>query len=75
MEEKKKAGTTKRKYTTTFTPENRAAIGKYAAQNGNDAAVRKYNVTHSIGESTVRLFKKGYLEELKKKNKTIWMLK
>ena len=58
----------------TFTPENRAAIGKYAAQNGNAAAVRKYKFTHSIGESTVRLFKKRYLEELKK-NKTTWLLK
>ena len=30
----------KRKYTTTFTPEDRAAIARYAAQNGNSAAVK-----------------------------------
>ena len=50
----------KRKYTTTFSPEDRAEIGKYASECGNAAAVRKYNV----GESTVRLFKKKYLEAL-----------
>ena len=28
-----------RKYTTTFTPDNRAAIGRYAANDGNSAAL------------------------------------
>ena len=52
----------KRKFTTTFTPENRASIGRYAAENGNASAVR---ATHNVGESTVQLFKKKYLEEVK----------
>ena len=45
---------------TTFTPEDRAAIGKCEAENG-----KKFKTTHDIGENTVRSFKK-YLEELKK---------
>ena len=57
---------TKRKY-TTFTPEDRAAIGRYAAENGNAAAVKKFKATHSVGESTVRWFKKQYVEETKKR--------
>ena len=56
----------KRKYTTTFTSEDRAAIARYAAQNGNSAAVKKFKASHNVGESTVRSFKKKYLEELKK---------
>ena len=56
----------KRKYTTAFTPEDRAAIGRYAAENGNAKAVKKFKATHDIGESTVRLLKKKYLEELRK---------
>ena len=50
----------RRKY-TTFNPEDRADIGRYAAENGNAATVRKYGV----GESMVRLFKKKYLDELR----------
>lgn len=57
----------KRKYTTSFTPEDRARIGKYASENGNAAAVKKFKATHEIGESTVRLFKKKYMEEIKKR--------
>ena len=30
------------KYTTSFTPEDRAHIGKYASENGNAAAVKKF---------------------------------
>ena len=41
---------TKRKYTTTFTPEDCAKIGKYANENGNAAAVKKFKATHGIGE-------------------------
>ena len=51
----------KRKYTVTFSPEDRAQIGKYAAENGNAAAVRKYGV----GESIARLFKTKYLAALR----------
>ena len=54
----------KRKYTTTFTAEDCAQIGKYAAENGNSTVVKKYKGTHHIGESTVRLFKKKYLAEV-----------
>ena len=50
----------KRKYTVRFSPEDRAQIGKYAAENGNAAVVRKYGV----GESTARLFKTKYLAAL-----------
>ena len=42
----------RRKYTTTFSPEDRAQIGKFAVKNGNAGAVHKY----SVGEITVRLF-------------------
>ena len=41
--------TCKRKY-TTFTPEDRARIGKYASENGNAAAVKKFKATHELGE-------------------------
>ena len=39
---------------------DRAQIGKYAAENGNAAAVHKY----SVGESTACLFKTEYLAAL-----------
>ena len=51
----------KRKYTRTFSPEDRAEIGKYTSKCGNAVAVRKYNVE----ESMVRLFKKKYLEAIR----------
>ena len=47
----------KRKYTATFTPEDGAAIGRYAAENGNAASVKKFKTSHDVGESTVRSFK------------------
>ena len=57
----------KRKY-THFTPQQRAKIAKYAAECGNTAAVRHFNQDFpSLGESTVRVFKKQYMAELKKK--------
>ena len=34
------------------TPDNRA-IGKYAAENGNAAAIERFKTAHDIGESTV----------------------
>ena len=39
-----------------FTPNYRAAIGRYAAEYGNAAVVKRYmyKTTHDIGESTVR---------------------
>ena len=57
----------KRKYTMAFTPEDRAAIGKYAAEYRNAAAVKKFKAAFNVGESTVRSFKKKYIEELKKR--------
>ena len=44
----------KRKYTTSFTPEDHACIGKYASENVNAAAVKKFKATHEIGDSTIR---------------------
>ena len=41
-------------YTTSFTPEDRARIGKYASENVNAAAVKKFKATHEIGDSTIR---------------------
>ena len=49
-EENSQRAGTKRKYTKLFTPEDRAKIGRYTAENGNPAAVKKFKVTHSIGE-------------------------
>ena len=40
----------KRKYTTSSTPEDRACIGKYASENVNAAAVKKFKATHEIGD-------------------------
>ncbi len=62
-------GGKKQKYTATFTAKDRAAIGKYAAKNGNAAAVKKFKSTHNIRERAVRSFKKKYLEEIKKHQK------
>ena len=49
----------KKKRNETFSPEDRAEIGRFAADNGNAAAVRKY----SVGENTARLLK--YLATLR----------
>ena len=65
-EERNEANGRKRKY-THFTPEDRAKIAKYAAQCGNTAAVKHFAKEFpSLGESTVRLFKKQYQADLKK---------
>ena len=56
-----------RKAYTVFTAEQRATIGKYASEHGNPAAVKKVKANiegGQLGESTVRLFKKRYIEEL-----------
>ena len=58
----------RRKY-STVNLEDRADIGRYAAENGNAATVRQYGV----GKSMVRLFQKKYFAELRacvKKNRT-----
>ena len=47
--------------------EEKAAIGRYAAENGNYRAVRKFSsAQRQVPESTVRGFKRMYLNELKK---------
>ena len=46
--------------------EDCADTGRYTGENGNAAAVKKFRTTHGIGESTVRFFKKRYVEEIKK---------
>ena len=49
---------------TAFSDEMHANIGRYAAENDNAAALKKFrsDIT-DLGESTVRLFKKRYLKE------------
>ena len=57
----------KRKSYTVFSDKMRADIRRYAAENGNAAALRKFSFEITdLGESTVRLFKKRYLEEIRK---------
>ena len=68
--EEERSGTSsmgrKRKY-TQYTPESRAKIAKYATQCGNTAAVKHFTKEFpTLGESTVRLFKKQYQADLKK---------
>ena len=55
---------------TTYTPTQRAMIGKYALGNGNERA-RKHFLSEfpNLAESTIRYFKKAYREELEKKRK------
>ena len=53
----------KRKVYSAFTDQQRAAIGKYAAECGNAVALRKcQREVPDLGESTVSLFKKRYSE-------------
>ena len=51
-----------------LTDEQRAQIGKYASENGNAAAVRKFSKELDIplNESAVRSIKKNYYQELGK---------
>ena len=57
----------KRKH-THFTPEQHAKIAKYAVHCSNTAATRHFSQEFpTLGESTVRVFKKQYQEETKKK--------
>ena len=46
-------------------PKNQAKIGKYAAENGNRAAQKRFKSEFDIGESTVRLFKMKYIAAVK----------
>ena len=64
--------TGKRKY-TSFSAEQKASIGRYAAEHSNAATVQKFksNFEQDVGKSTVRLFKKRYLEELKRAKNSV----
>ena len=54
-EQQAKQPAKKRKIYTTFTDQQRPNIGKYAAENGNAACLRKYRSGMTdLGESTVR---------------------
>ena len=53
------AGSWKRKYTSTFTDEDRAKVGKYAAEN-SVARAQKYFPDLDLGKSTVWYFRKKY---------------
>ena len=52
-----------------YSQEERFKIAKYAAENGNSAAIRAFSpkLGFDIPESTVRSMKKVYLEQLKDK--------
>ena len=55
----------KRRRYTTFSDKQRAKVGKYAEENGNAAALRKFrSELPNLEESTARFFKKRYLDEL-----------
>ena len=49
----------KKKRYTAFSDEDRAAIGRHAAENSNVSMLRKFRSSFpDLGESTVRLFKR-----------------
>ena len=53
-----------------YTPEQRASIGKYAAENGNERARHHFLSTFpDLTESTIRNFKKAYRERLEHERK------
>ena len=57
---------------TKYTPKQRADIGKYALENGNERARCHFSVRFpKLTESTVRNFKKSYKEELDKQRKEL----
>ena len=50
---------------TVYAPEQRASIGKYALENGNERARRHFQSRFpNLNESTIRNFKKAYKERL-----------
>ena len=55
----------------SFSAKQRASIGRYAAEHSNAANVKKFKSNLDLGESTVRLFKKRYLEELKRAKNSV----
>lgn len=64
-ESPKTPGSKKREKYTVYSPRDRAAIGKFCAENGPVAAVRKFSKDFpSLSESTVRGMRKKYQESL-----------
>ena len=58
----------KRKRYTAFSDKDRAAIGRHAAENSNVSALKKFRSSFpDLGESTVRLFRRKYLETVKQR--------
>ena len=62
------AGSRKREYTSTFTNEDSAKVGKYAAENRVLRAQKQF-LNLDLGESTVRHFRKKYLAEVAERAK------
>lgn len=70
LSEDKQRGKKRKRY-TVFSDEQRAEIGKYAAENGNKAALEKFRRDiPDLGESTIRLFKKKYYFILKEQKRS-----
>ena len=65
-----KATTSKSTGYTRWTDKNRFNIGKYASENWNAAAVRNFKKDFpNIKESSVREFKKRYVQKIKEEKK------
>ena len=53
-----------------YSDEDRASIGKYAAEHGNERARKKFSGEYpDLSESTVRKFKKRYLDRMAQERK------
>ena len=67
-----KETTKEKRKNSKFTDEERYEIGKYAAIYGASAAAKKFGRSKkfNFGESTARLFKKRYQEQIRKKKTT-----
>ena len=59
------SGSRKQKYMTSFTAEDHAKLGKYAAENGVAMAQKHFKQLNLI-ESTVRYFREKYLTKAAK---------
>ena len=67
---KKRRGGSSGSTYTTYAAEQRARIGKYALQNGNERARRHFlSQLPNLKESTIRSFKKAYKQELENQRK------
>ena len=67
LEKQQRSEPKKRKVYSNFSEQDRAVIGKYAAENGGAAAQRHFRSKFpDLGESTVRSFKTKYLAALAK---------